>query len=123
MDVVGPLTKTKSGNRYILTVIDLATRYPVAVALRRVDVQTTCTKLVDIFASYGVPEEIVHDNGGNFTAQLMEEVLGTMGIQQIRTSPYHPEANGAMVPSRKLSRKLEVRPALGTSGCLMYSMS
>ena len=96
MDVVGPLTKTKSGHRYILTVIDLATRYPVAVPMRRVDVQTTCTELVDIFASYGVPEEIVHDNGGNFTAQLMEEVLGTMGIQQIKTSPYHPEANGVI---------------------------
>ena len=96
MDVVGPLTKTSSGYRYILTVIDLATRYPVAVPMRRVDVQTTCTELVEIFASYGVPEEIVHDNGGNFTAQLMEEVLGTMGIQQIRTSPYHPEANGAI---------------------------
>ena len=96
MDVVGPLTKTSSGYRYILTVIDLATRYPVAVPMRRVDVQTTCTELVEIFASYDVPEEIVHDNGGNFTAQLMEEVLGTMGIQQIRTSPYHPEANGAI---------------------------
>ena len=96
MDVVGPLTKTSSGYRYILTVIDLATRYPVAVPMRRVDVQTTCTELVEIFASYGVPEEIVHNNGGNFTAQLMEEVLGTMGIQQIRTSPYHPEANGAI---------------------------
>ena len=96
MDVVGPLTRTKTGYRYILTVVDLATRYPVAVPLKRVDVQTTCTELVEIFASYGVPEEIVHDNGGNFTAQLMKEVLGVMGIQQIRTSPYHPEANGAI---------------------------
>ena len=76
--------------------IDLATRYPVAVPLKRVDVETTCSELVDIFASYGVPEEIVLDNGGKFKAQLMEEVLGTMGIQQIRTSPYHPEANGAI---------------------------
>ena len=91
------LTRTKTGYRYILTVVDLATRYPVAVPLKRVDVQTTCTELVEIFAaSYGVPEEIVHDNGGNFTAQLMKEVLGVMGIQQIRTSPYHPEANGAI---------------------------
>ena len=40
MDVVGPLTRTKTGYRYILTVVDLATRYPVAVPLKRVDVQT-----------------------------------------------------------------------------------
>ena len=93
MDVVGPLTRTKTGYRYILTVVDLPTRYPVAVPLKRVDAETTCTELVNIFACNGVPEEIVHDNGGNFTAQLMKEVLGVMGIQQIRTSPYHPEAN------------------------------
>ena len=52
--------------------------------------------LGNIFACYGVPKENVHNNGKNFTAQLMKEVLGMMGIQQIRTSPCHTEANGAI---------------------------
>ena len=92
MDIVGPLTTTTTGYKYILTVIDMATRYPVAIPLKRVDVQTTCDALLEIFASYGTPEEVVHDNG-NFTAELMKKVLETMGIHQIVTSPYHPEAN------------------------------
>jgi hypothetical protein len=45
-----------------------------------------CTELIDIIACHGVPEEIVHDNSGNFTAQLMHEVLKVMGTQQIRTT-------------------------------------
>ena len=45
MDVVGPITRTKTGYRYILTVVDLATKYPVAVPLKRVDAETTCTEL------------------------------------------------------------------------------
>ena len=94
MDIVGPLTTTTTGYRYILTVIDMATRYPIAMPLKRVDVQTTCDKLLEVFASYGAPEEVVHDNGGNFTAQLMKKVMETLGIHQIVTSPYHPEANG-----------------------------
>jgi len=34
MDIVGPLTTTSARHKYMLTVIDLATRYPVAVPLR-----------------------------------------------------------------------------------------
>ena len=79
MDIMGPLTRTKTIHTYCSGPSD-----QVAVPLKRVDAETTCT--VNIFACYGVPEEIVHDNGGNFTAQLMKEVLGVMGIQQIRTS-------------------------------------
>ena len=33
MDVVGPLPRTRSGNKYILTICDYATRYPEAIAL------------------------------------------------------------------------------------------
>lgn len=36
IDIVGPLPKTRSGNSYILTIMDLATRYPEAVPLRTI---------------------------------------------------------------------------------------
>ena len=94
MDIVGPLTRTTTGYHYILTVIDTATRYPVAIPLKRVDTQTTCDALLSIFADFGTPEEVVHDNGGNFTAELMQQVMKTLGVHRIVTSPYHPEANG-----------------------------
>ena len=44
-----------------------------------------------IFADFGTPEEVVHDNGGNFIAELMQQVMKTLGVQRIVTSPYHPE--------------------------------
>ena len=74
--------------------IDTATWYPVAIPLKRVNVQTTCDALLSIFADFGTPEEVVHDNGGNFTAELMQQVMKTLGVHRIVTSPYHPEANG-----------------------------
>ena len=96
IDIVGPLTTTQAGHRYLLTAIDLATRYPVATPLRRVDATTTANALVEIFSTFGVPVEIQHDNGGNFTSQLLQEVLTTLGIHSISTSPYHPQSNGAV---------------------------
>ena len=37
VDIVGPLRRTKKGNRYILTLMDFATRYPEAIPLRRIN--------------------------------------------------------------------------------------
>ena len=39
-DIVGPLPKTPSGNRYILVVVDYATRYLEAVAMKSTDAET-----------------------------------------------------------------------------------
>ena len=49
-NVVGPITPpSKSGNIYILTVLDHATRSPEAVALKRVDAVTIAEALLMIW--------------------------------------------------------------------------
>ena len=40
MDIVGPLPRSRSGNRYVLVICDYATRYPEAVALRSIDAES-----------------------------------------------------------------------------------
>ena len=94
VDVAGPFTRTKRGFKYLLTVIDYATRYPEAIPLKRVDAETTAQALLDLFSKFDVPAEIVSDNGKNFTAKMMEHLLKALKIHHIKTSPYHPEANG-----------------------------
>ena len=41
-----------------------------------------------------VPEEILTDQGTNFTSQLLREVYGLLQIDPIRTTPYHPQTDG-----------------------------
>ena len=94
IDIVGPLTTTRAGHKYLLTIVDLATRFPEAVPLKKVDAASTPEALLTVFSSYGIPQQLVHDNGGNFTAKFTELVMKALGISQIRTAPYHPEANG-----------------------------
>ena len=68
IDIVGKLPMTRRGHCYILTIMDCATRYMEAVPLRRVDAATTCDALLEVFARFGVPREILSDNGSNFIA-------------------------------------------------------
>lgn len=94
MDIVGLLPRTKKGNRYILVVSDYATRYPEAIALRRVTADKVAEELVTLFSRHGIPEEILTDQGTNFTSSLLRELYRMIGVKAIRTSPYHPQTDG-----------------------------
>lgn len=94
MDVVGPLPRTNDGYRYLLTIIDFGTRFVEAVPLKKVDAESTCQALMGVFACFGVPQEIVSDNGTNFVARVTEELLKHLKCLHIKSSPYHPESNG-----------------------------
>ena len=53
---------------------DYATRYPEAIPLRSTDAIHVAEELIKVFARVGVPEEILTDQGSNFTSQLLAEL-------------------------------------------------
>jgi hypothetical protein len=83
MDVVGPLPRTGRGNRFILVICDYATRYPEAVPLRSVTAKKVAEVLMDLFTRHGIPEEILTDQGTNFTSTLLGELYQFIGIKAI----------------------------------------
>ena len=95
-DIVGPLKKSASGKRFILTMMDHFTKYPEAIALKRVDNESVLEAMLEIFSRHGIPECILTDQGSVFMSRLTKEVCSTLGIDQIRTSPYHPQSDGAL---------------------------
>ena len=94
MDIIGPLPKSRSGNRFILVICDYATRYPEAIPLKRIDAEHIAEELVQVFARVGMPQEILTDQGSNFTSQLLAELYQLLHIHPIRTTPYHPQTDG-----------------------------
>ena len=87
MDIVGPLLRSQHGNRYVLVVCDYATRYPEAVALKNIDAGTIAEELVTIFSRVGIPQEILTDQGANFTSHLLMELYRMLHIRRpIRTT-------------------------------------
>ena len=70
IDLVGPIGPlSEDGHRYILTLINFATRYPEAVPLKNIDMETVAEALVDIFSCLGVPEENLSDLGMQFVSE------------------------------------------------------
>ena len=94
MDIVGPLPRSSSGKRYILVVCDYATRYPEAIPLKSIDAPQIAEQLVTLFSRVGIPDEILTDQGSNFTSQLLTEIYRMLHIHPIRTTPYHPQTDG-----------------------------
>ena len=94
MDIVGPFPKSQAGHRYILVICDYATRYPEVVALHSIYAEHMAEELKKVFARVGIPQEVLTDQGNNFTSQLLSEVYCLLQLQPMRTSPYHPQTNG-----------------------------
>ena len=58
VDLVRPLyPPSDSESRYILTLVDYATRYPEAVALKKIIAEDVAEALVNMYSRVGVPEE------------------------------------------------------------------
>ena len=95
-DLVGPLPRTVSGHKYILTMMDLYTKFPAAVPLKKVDNLTVIEALMDIFSCFGLPKVLLTDQGSVFTSKLTTAMCQRFGISKIQTTPYHPQSNGAL---------------------------
>ena len=93
MDIVGPLPKSRLGNRFILVICDYATRYPEAIPLRSIDAVHVAEEFIKVFARLGIPEQILTDQGSNFTSQLLAELYRLLDVHPICTSPYHPQTD------------------------------
>ena len=99
VDLIGELIPASSrGHRYILTVVDNATRYPEAVALKSIFFVVVAEALVSIFSHVGIAEKILLDQGTQFTGDLMKEVGQLLSLKQLTTTPYHPQSNGLVEP-------------------------
>ena len=94
IDLVGPLPMSGRKHRWILTLVDCATRYPEAIPMKGIDTIECAEELVNIFSRIGIPQEILSDRGSQFVSDLMREISRLLSVRQLQTTPYHAQCNG-----------------------------
>ncbi|XP_069172573.1 uncharacterized protein [Procambarus clarkii] len=96
LDIVGPLPPSTSGVQYLFTILDRVSRYPEAISLKTIMAKVLVKHLHWFFSRYGLPRTIQTDQGSNFTSRLFRQQIADLGIQQITSSAFHPESQGAL---------------------------
>ena len=94
IDIV-ELTKSKSGNRYGLVMVDLFTKYLNIYPLKDQTAKMIVCHIQNKYVcQHGAPEQLHSDQGKNFNAQTMKDVCGYLQVWKTRTTPYRPQSDG-----------------------------
>ena len=107
IDVVGPIEPESSkGSKYLLCVIDQATKWPEVACLKSPTAANTCNALLKIFCRIGFPRVVISDNGSNMVASLTKEFYKQLGIELRTCTPYHHEGNGVIERFQQTLQKM-----------------
>jgi hypothetical protein len=102
LDIVGPLLMAETGIKYILTCQDNLSKYFIAIPLQNQTAEEVTNAFVKtIVLIYGIPTEIVTDQGSNFMSDVFKRICKLFKIEKICTTAYHPESNGALESTHK----------------------
>ena len=94
LDIVGPLPPSQ-GNSYVLTMIDRTSHWPEAVPINNISAANVAKILISTWiARFRVPTKITSDQGRQFESELVKQLSERLGIEKLRTTSYHPQANG-----------------------------
>jgi hypothetical protein len=104
-DIMGPIPVSKKGNRYIVVIEDVFSKWVEAFALPETSAATLAEMLWNgFFSKYGPPQRLHSDKGKNLNAIIIKELCKLWGVRQSNTVAYHPQGNGLV---ERMNRTLQ----------------
>jgi len=77
-----------------LVVIDAHSKWIECLALSSCTSEITVESLRAMFATHGLPDCVVSDNGSCFTSAVFQDFLKQNGVKHYRSAPFKPASNG-----------------------------
>ena len=94
MDIVGIFPTAPGQKVFLLVVTDYFSKWVEAEALnRQTDLQIRKFMWTNVITRFGVSQEIVTDNGPQFTSHNFKEFCKDLGIKLTFATPRHPQSN------------------------------
>ena len=100
MDTIGPLSPS-NGFCYIIVIIDHFSRYIELFPAYDVSAKSAADALHRHVCRFGVPMELVTDQGTQFVNDTFKEYLSIAGIEKLETIPYSKEENSIVERANK----------------------
>ena len=89
-------TQEKPVVKNVLVIVDHFTRYVQTFVMNNHTAHTTARVLYNNFFSvFGFPQKLMSDQGTEFTGDVIAAMCKLLGIEKIRTTPYHLQTNGS----------------------------
>ena len=82
-----------AGKKYFLYV-DAYSKFCEVILMSSTVLQCVTDKLLNIFSNYGLPTELVSDNGPPFHSYHFKQFCDSHGILCTKSPPWHPQSNG-----------------------------
>ena len=108
IDVIGAIEpKAANGHCFILVAIDYFTKWVKAASYASVT-KSVVVRFIkrEIICRYGLPRNIIMDNGTNLNNKMMGELCKEFKIQYHNSTPYRPKMNGAVEAANKNIKKI-----------------
>jgi len=94
IDLFGPMIDEEKDKRYVCVITDAFTKIVrLTVLATKTAQEVTKAILNDWVFIFGVPKEIITDQGLEFNNRLAFEIWEGLGINHHTTTPYHPQTN------------------------------
>src|SRR3984957_15227225 len=90
------LPLTARGNKNILVISDMFSKWPEAYPLSTKTAEAVADVLFSFVCRHGLPKKIQSDQGPEFINQVISRLLDRLEISHATTTPYNPQANGAV---------------------------
>ena len=94
------------GRWHYLVTVDCWSNYFVLDKLEETDSHSIIRCLRRHFASHGIPDEVVTDNGPQFISKSFAEFTRKWMFKHVKTSPYYSQANGMAESAIKTANTL-----------------